>query len=535
MRLNQIAITNHSRIRDCNFAVREHLVIVGANNVGKTSLLRCLNLLLGASVQQLYQGLSVDDLADHTQPMTVRAVLEGFGDEDRAQFPDEISVTPEGAESLALELRVEVDPDDPEQIAIRRSFPDGNDRTPSRDQLDALGWRYLSASRSSGVDALEGRRGPLRSMLRDVDLGENQAALVSALDGFNDLLSSNEALGELRQRIAEHLSRSMPQTVSADELALRTNGDPGSDVLEEVQLFLRDGETTTPLTEQSDGVRQLMGMTFFDLAQHSAHIVAVDEPELHLHASSQRTVAELFAHSQNQRVLVTHSPYVVQRFEPAHVLVVTADRTTRQIAAGRLSRVEKEMANWWAPNLLEALTARHVLLVEGIADRVLVEAAARAMDLNLDRLGVSILVLDGADKFSHVNTLLGRDGFQLHLLGLVDYAERGSWLGGLQIRPQEVNSDTLFVASPDLEGEYATGMTATTLAHALIAEGVCRTDGLLQATRSASVHEIEAATIAEFCRSRKISAALAAGSHLTTEHVHRMPALGPLMRTLAAL
>lgn len=535
MRLKHVEITNHSRIQDCAFSVREHLVIVGANNVGKTSLLRCLNLLLGASVQQLYQSLGIEDLADRTQPMIVRAVLEDFDDEDRARFPDEISVTAEGAETLTLELRVEVDPDDPEQIAARRSFPEGNDRAPSRDQLDALGWRYLPANRSSGVDALEGRRGPLRSMLRDVDLGENRSALVTALDGVNDLLASDEALKELRRRIAEHLSRSMPQTVAPDELALRTSSDPGSDVLEEVQLFLRDGETTMALTDQSDGLRQLMGMTFFDLAQYSAHIVAVDEPELHLHASSQRTVAELFAHSRNQRVLVTHSPYVVQRFEPAHVLVVTAERTTRQIAAGRLSRVEKEMTNWWAPNLLEALTARHVLLVEGVADRVLVEAAARTMGLNLDRLGVSILVLDGADKFKHVNTLLGRDGFELHLLGLVDQAERGSWLSGLRVRPQELNRDTLFVADPDLEAEYARGMTAPALAEALILEGVCRPEGLLLATGAESLGEIDAEAIATFCRARKVPAALAAGGHLTQDQVQKMPAVGPLMRTLAAL
>ena len=33
--------------------------------------------------------------------------------------------------------------------------------------------------------------------------------------------------------------------------------------------------------EQSDGVRQLMSMTLFDLAEGTANVLAIDEPEIH--------------------------------------------------------------------------------------------------------------------------------------------------------------------------------------------------------------------------------------------------------------
>ncbi|WP_260981205.1 AAA family ATPase [Curtobacterium pusillum] len=47
LRLRKVAITNHSRIQDLNLEIRRHAVIVGANDVGKSSILRMLNLLLG--------------------------------------------------------------------------------------------------------------------------------------------------------------------------------------------------------------------------------------------------------------------------------------------------------------------------------------------------------------------------------------------------------------------------------------------------------------------------------------------------------
>ena len=46
MRLTRLKVENHKRLADLDIVVRDHLVLVGANDVGKSSLLRCLDLLL---------------------------------------------------------------------------------------------------------------------------------------------------------------------------------------------------------------------------------------------------------------------------------------------------------------------------------------------------------------------------------------------------------------------------------------------------------------------------------------------------------
>jgi putative ATP-dependent endonuclease of OLD family len=56
MRLSRFSILNHAVVGDMSVEVRDHLCIVGANDVGKSTMLRLLNLLLGATVQQLYGG-----------------------------------------------------------------------------------------------------------------------------------------------------------------------------------------------------------------------------------------------------------------------------------------------------------------------------------------------------------------------------------------------------------------------------------------------------------------------------------------------
>ena len=75
MQLTNVKIENHSRVADAQLEVREHLILVGPNDVGKSSLLRCLDFLLGSSAAQLYNRVTVDDFTDPLQPFVVEAEL----------------------------------------------------------------------------------------------------------------------------------------------------------------------------------------------------------------------------------------------------------------------------------------------------------------------------------------------------------------------------------------------------------------------------------------------------------------------------
>ncbi|UUA89054.1 AAA family ATPase [Corynebacterium genitalium ATCC 33030] len=87
LKLSRLKVANHRRLEDLEIKIRAHLVLVGANDVGKSSLLRVIDLALGASVAQLYASLSVDDLRDTTESMVVEIELTGFSADDRALFP----------------------------------------------------------------------------------------------------------------------------------------------------------------------------------------------------------------------------------------------------------------------------------------------------------------------------------------------------------------------------------------------------------------------------------------------------------------
>lgn len=539
MRLSQIKITGHAVLEDLEISVREHLVIVGGNDVGKTSILRLLHMLLGASTQQLYQSVHPEHIREGSDALVVEARLEDFSEDEASQFPYQMSIREGEPDYLTLRLEVTRIEGDADNVLIDRYYPDsGNRRQPTRDQLMAIGWQYLPADRSNSAEYMEGKRSAFRMMLDSVEVGDDRGALEELLESFNGTLADNDALLTLRTEIAGHLSRAVPRSFEADNLTIRTAADPHASPLDGATLYLREGDNYKALGDQSDGMRQLMALTFFDLAQSTANIVAVDEPEIHLHAASQRTVAALFAASKKQRIVVTHSPYVVQRFEPKHVLVVSPVREVKQIPEANFNAVEKERIHWWSPQLLEGLTARTLLFVEGAADRVIVEAVATNAGVSLDRAGVSVFALDGADKFKKVLEIVGTKGFDLPLSGLCDEDREHAWAGALGIRPKNLSKNGFFVARADLEHEYVRLLGARVVADELISSGVAREQGLLNASGAASLDELTEEQVADFVTtkdSRKIPAARVIAPLLTPAAIASSDALNGLVQHVKAM
>lgn len=537
MRLGRLKITNYARLQDLDVEVRQHLVVVGANDVGKTSLLRLLNLTLAAPLGQLYQALSRADLRDEGQPLIVEAVLFDFSEAEERLFYREIDVGPvTGGKSLTVGLAVAPSEDDPEAVVIERVLTGTAERrAPTRGQLAALGWRYLPATRGAGTAQLDGPNSALRLLLDSIDMGDEKTNLAAILLDFNAKLHVSEKLSGLRTEIAQHLSKSMPKAVAGDDLAVRTAADPADSVLEGVSMYFQRGEQYVPIAEQSDGLRQLMAMTLFDLAENSANVIAVDEPELHLHPASQRTVAELFAQGANQKVVCTHSPYILQRFEPADVLVITPDGTAHQVSADKLSSIEKLRSQWWSARLLEALTARYVVAVEGVADRIIVEAAAKVLGIGLDRIGAVVFELDGANKFTHVYKLIGKDGFGVHVLGLVDEKEQGIFTGAIGGNAKKLIGTQVWACSADLEDEYCKALTGPVAGRVLIDAGVCRLDGLLSSCGVNREEGLTAENVAAYCRRNKTDAAVAIASALTVEQVQGMPSVNGILTKVAEL
>ncbi|MER7795891.1 AAA family ATPase [Microbacterium sp. NPDC096154] len=535
MRLNRLKVENHRRLQDVEIEIRDHLVLVGPNDVGKSSLLRCLDLVLGASTAQLYSAITADDFRDAGAPFAVEVELTGFSEDEKALFPDEATVDPV-AKERSLIIRLSADIDENDTVSIARVAPHaGHGRQLSRDQLAGLGWKFLSAT-SQTRDLREGRKTPVDELLATVELGSEKAAFEEAAEQFQKALTASEALGHIRDSLAAQLSKALPKTIGTDDLSFVSGASAEDDLLSDVRLQVaKDGEPHA-LSEQSDGTRAMYAIALYDLMSVGANVVGIDEPEVHLHPTGQRTLARLLRDGANQKVIATHSSDIVGAFDPDSILTVKPGGRVVQPTAGFLSSDERMFVRWWVRDRLEPLTARRVVAVEGTSDRVILERAAEVTNRQLDRLGVSVLEVDGSGEMGPVEKLFGPNGFDIPMSLLIDEDAESDMAKHLGVPSEELNSRSVWVSRKDLEAEYVAALGPEAVQEALAGCGYFSATFLRRLQPTGEGGEFTAVDVAGFCRldsKTKVRAALAVAPLLTAQSAAKIQSIESLLSEIA--
>lgn len=496
MRLTRVKVENHSRLQDLELEVRQHMVLIGPNDVGKSSLLRCLDLLLGASTGQLYNQITPEDLRESGQPFVVEADLCEFSNTEQALFPDEITVDPNGEKEQTLTIRLEASFDDLETLSVTRTVPNKNTgRQLSREQLQAIGWTLLNANdraRSMSND----RRSLLDDVLANVELGDEQADFEDIIEEIGEKLQNSVALSELRGAMADQLSTALPERVAQDDLTFVPGAAADKNVLKGVRLEVNKKS----ISEQSDGKRAIYAIALYDLISNGANIVAIDEPEIHLHPSSQRSLARLLKNGRNQKIIATHSPDIVSAFDPDCIVSVKARGKVVQPAQGLLNNDQRLILTWWAKDKLEPLTARHIIFVEGISDRIVVERVAELTGRELDRLGVTIMEVGGCKNMKYVWSLFGADGFDIPTSILIDEDAISAVSKNFDIQEAEFGQNSIWVSRKDLEDEYAQALDRSTLVPELVSSKLFEDQKRRELDTRLKNGSLTNADVAEFCR-----------------------------------
>lgn len=520
MRISRISVSNHQRIADNDIDVREHLVLVGPNAVGKSTLLRLLDFVLCATWSQLGASLDPSQLRDVKKPMVIEVRLENLEPDDIAHFADKVEVGMgdlEGRVWLTVKLSAEVSPTDPDKLDISRSFikPSVDDSAVTRDDLDQIGWLYLPATRSPDRELGSGRNSAVRQLLRAVSLDSAEQSLIQdALADLSDALAASTALGQLRTDLAVQLTSLFPDSITKNNVTIDLPTSSVDEPLADLDVQIDRGKGKSPLAAQSDGLRSLAVVAVQLLSKSSAKILAIDEPEIHLHPRGQANLANLLAHSPGQRLLATHAPAVLAQFPPQHAVAVVADGA-RQLPIASFSGDPKRLQHWWIEAALEPLTANRVIFVEGVSDRIIVKAVAELLNKNLDRMGVSVVALNGAGNFTTAIQLFGPNGFDIQIFGLVDENEANIPANALGVSVADLSDMNILTCHSDLEEEYVKTLGTAQTVNLLTGSSLFTEARILASSGASSVNSVTAVELADFVRKHKVEAATAIAEQMS--------------------
>lgn len=442
MKVVNLKIANFRSIKNAELKFDGHCLIVGPNNVGKSTVCEALDLVLGPD--RISRFPPVEEFDFHNARYFVPNEIDG---EDPTSIPIRIEVILTdinaevenrcgqhlefwNTEEKRLLNEGEIDQANPplvvsclrlETLAAYNQEEDEFEaqtyysRSPGADpgELDKVskdvkrmfGFLYLRAVRT-GSRALSLERGSLLDVILRLR-GSRAGLWEKAIESLRDLDIEKDAthlhpiLESIEAKLGMYIASGTPGRTTKLHVSQLTR----EHLRKTMAFFLSMSEDQTPVPFQQVGtgtlnVLVLALLSFIAELKPSSVIFAMEEPEIAVPPHTQRRIAEYLLHSTTQAFVTSHSPFVIERFEPEQTLLLCrgpdSSVTAKKVSeAGGLKG--NDFKRYARRGLTECMLGKGAIVVEGLTEFHALPAAARIMEVHNSAL--QPLDLSGATFF----------------------------------------------------------------------------------------------------------------------------------------
>ncbi|MEM9388078.1 MAG: AAA family ATPase [Pseudomonadota bacterium] len=440
MKVCRLHIENFRGVRAGTIDFAGHTLLVGGNNVGKSSVCEALDLLLGPerlfrrpviNEHDFHQGAYLDAESNPVE-IVIRALLSELSEQAEARFHSHLRRWDAASSKLIDEsdagLSLADSPDAQwvlpvvfigrydrkEDDFIANTFFDhpvdpvdedadeGSElrlgagrRVFGRDQKRDCGFLFLRTQRT-GSRALSLQRGSLLdTILRIGSAGDGDSSgltemweeTLQALRNLSPPIGKISQLSRIRTEIEERLSRFVNLDAQSDPTAFFASNLTRENLREVVRLFVATHPAPHQLPFERLGTGSINLLVFSlltfiaDLRGGTSVIFAMEEPEIAIPPHVQRRVCKYVLDRMGQSIVTSHSPYIIEQFQPGQVLALSrssdAELTGSYLPVDTVGGKVLRRNRW---PLAEAVLSRGVLVVEGPTEAAMFVQASTVLE-----------------------------------------------------------------------------------------------------------------------------------------------------------
>lgn len=449
MKVVQLTIENFRGIRSASLCFDGHTLLVGTNNVGKSTICEALDLVLGPDRLNRFPSIDEHDFyngmylfpswGDSALPIPIRlrigAVLIGLSEEVRnrcggnSEFwhlaekrilaAGEVAAAnpPDVVPCLRIETIGLYDIDEDEFVAKTYfshspDAPLGELTAVPKAIKRQFGFLYLRTLRT-GSRALSLERGSLLDIILRAkgvrhSLWEKTISRLQNLDIEADATEIAPVLRSVEKRLSRYIALESPGNATK----LRVSELTREHLRKTLTFFmaLSDDQAHVPFARAGTGTINTLVLALLSLIADlkSDVIFAMEEPEIAVPPHTQRRIAEYLLTKTTQAFVTSHSPFVIEKFEPSQTLLLArqdAGTVTSRKVSDATGLKDNDYRRFAKSGLSECMLSRGVIVVEGVTELHAMPVIARRMeehDASLQPLDISGVAFFDADGESNV-------------------------------------------------------------------------------------------------------------------------------------
>lgn len=399
MRIEKVHIKGFRNFDDAVVEFGEKTLVFGPNDSGKTNLLYALRILFDPTLSAKDFELTASDFNCATNPELVEitaTLCDVYEDCLVSAFGGKLD---DGRTLIGFSCGRDGD-----YNFLVGSEITGIEPVQSRFYIKYLALEYVNSTRDA-ARFLKRSQATLLEAARNARSEDDAHADDTAIEGIqrnleslNDGISGLHYIADALKSVNGEMGRMSALNAGREARLVAGNTDAGK-LLDNLQLaYLSDD---APLTFGGEGrSNQLFFSTWLSQRNirkpvEKVSIVAIEEPEAHLHPQQQRALAKYLSDCiDGQVILTTHSPQIVERFA-SDGLVMMGGEGRPTCSGGGLGDEVEALGYRLNPIVAEVFFSRGVFLVEGPSEVAFFQALAKSIGLDLDRENLSILSVDG--------------------------------------------------------------------------------------------------------------------------------------------
>lgn len=394
MKLVSVAIERfRSILKARKIALDDYTVFVGPNNEGKSNILHALTVAMLAigsyergpngrpnlgrrlRLRKAYDWsrdfpLHLQSIRGVPQTSVITVEVE-LDDQEVADFQVAIKSRVNGVLAIAVSFNAEGFP----TLRVKKRGPGGKALTKKSNAIADFIASRMRFEHIPAVRTAEAAQKVVEALLAaELSQLEDQPEYQAAVQKIEDL--QVPILKEVSSRVRDTLGPFLPSLTDV-EVAISSAGRFEA-LRTACEIYLDDG-ARTPLKSKGDGVQSLAALALMrDASRGGAGdrhlVIAIEEPESHLHPGAVHELRKLLAglSVDHQVVITSHNPLFVDRGRCDRNVIV---RDKRAVPAKSLAELREALGVRATDNLQHASL---VLVVEGESDRKVIMAALQS-------------------------------------------------------------------------------------------------------------------------------------------------------------